>query len=45
MGGIVLIGAKGAALTNVRNATTSKGRFIGLLPSSGVQIGALGPLV
>jgi hypothetical protein len=27
IGGIVLIGAKGVALTNVRYATTSKGRF------------------
>jgi len=36
IGGIDLIGAKRDALTSVRKATKSKGRFIAVLPSSGV---------
>jgi hypothetical protein len=36
IGGIDLIGAKSAAQASVSNATMSKGRFIAVLPSSGV---------
>jgi hypothetical protein len=36
VGGIDLIGAKSAAQANVRNTTMSKGRFIAVLPSSGL---------
>jgi len=36
IGGIDLIGAKSAAQASVRNTTISKGRFIAVLPSSGV---------
>jgi hypothetical protein len=36
IGGIDLIGAKSAAQASVRNATISKGRFIAILPGSGL---------
>jgi len=36
IGGVDLIGAKSAAQASVRNATVRKGRFIAILPISGV---------
>jgi hypothetical protein len=36
IGGVDLIGAKSAAQASVSNATISEGRFIAVLPSSGV---------